>query len=92
MKSEKRPESGGFIMQRHDIEKWASMNELLDYLDVSRESVLRWITHRNMPAHKVGRVWKFKFSEVDEWIRSGGADDRTDTKDIQTEEQNNGEG
>lgn len=68
-------------MQRHDIEKWASMNELIEYLDVSRESVLRWIKHNNMPAHKVGRVWKFKFSEVDDWVRSGGADDRNAPKD-----------
>jgi excisionase family DNA binding protein len=92
MKQEKKSEIGGLIMQRHDIEKWASMNELLEYLDVSRESVLRWITHRNMPAHKVGRVWKFKFSEVDEWIRSGGADDRSEPKETQTEGQDNGEG
>lgn len=66
---------------RHDIEKWASMDELLEYLDVSREAVLRWITNRNMPAHKVGRLWKFKFSEVDEWIRSGGADASNDLKE-----------
>lgn len=33
---------------------------------------------RNMPAYKVGRLWKFKLSEVDEWIRSGGAADRVD--------------
>ena len=78
-------------MQRHDIEKWASMTELLDYLDVSRESVLRWIKNSNMPAHKVGRVWKFKFSEVDEWIRSGGAEDRAEHKEAQMEEQDNGE-
>ncbi len=78
-------------MERHDIEKWASMNELLDYLDVSREAVLRWIQHKNMPAHKVGRLWKFKFSEVDEWIRSGGADDREDHHDMQTEETDDGE-
>ena len=91
MKSDSKSGDGGNAMARHDIEKWASMNELLDYLDVSREAVLRWITHRNMPAHKVGRLWKFKFSEVDEWIRSGGADDRDEHKETQTEEQKNGE-
>lgn len=26
-----------------------------------------------MPAYKVGRQWKFKLSEIDEWVRSGGA-------------------
>jgi len=30
-----------------------------------------------MPAHKVGRLWKFKVDEVDEWVRSGkAAEDR----------------
>jgi len=24
-----------------------------------------------MPGHKVGRAWKFKMSEVDEWARTG---------------------
>ena len=70
---------------RHDIEKWASMDELLDYLDVSREAVLRWINNRGMPAHKVGRLWKFKFSEVDEWIKSGGASDEHTKKQEETD-------
>ena len=56
-----------------NIEKWKSMPDLLEYLDMSRESVLEAITKRGMPAHRVGRLWKFKFSEVDEWIRSGQA-------------------
>ena len=29
-----------------------------------------------MPAYKAGKLWKFKLSEVDEWIRSGAADVR----------------
>ena len=36
----------------------------------------RWyslIAKRNMPASKVGRLWKFKVSEVDAWVKSGGA-------------------
>jgi predicted DNA-binding transcriptional regulator AlpA len=24
-----------------------------------------------MPAHKLGRLWRFKIDEVDEWIRGG---------------------
>lgn len=60
-----------------NIEKWSSMTTITEYLDVSRETILKWINNRNMPAHKVGRLWKFKISEVDEWIRSGGAADKT---------------
>jgi excisionase family DNA binding protein len=32
-----------------------------------------WITRRNMPASKVGRLWKIKISKVDEWVKFGGA-------------------
>jgi len=35
--------------------------------------VYRWIDARKLPAHRIGRLWKFKLSEVDEWVRAGGA-------------------
>jgi hypothetical protein len=41
--------------------------------------VYRWREHRGLPAHRVGRLWKFKLSEVDDWVRAGGADEGTDT-------------
>lgn len=59
------------------VEKWSSMDIITDHLGVSRETILQWINNRNMPAHKVGRLWKFKISEVDEWIRSGGSAHKT---------------
>lgn len=62
-------------MSENIIEKWSTLKEVQDYLGVRRETILQWITKRNMPAYKVGRLWKFKLSEVDEWIRSGGAND-----------------
>ncbi|MEN8752514.1 MAG: excisionase family DNA-binding protein, partial [Desulfobacterales bacterium] len=33
----------------------------------------KWISERQMPGHKIGRLWKFNKQEVDEWVRSGGA-------------------
>lgn len=62
--------------KEQNIEKWSSMDTITDYLDVSRETVLQWINNRGMPAHKVGRQWKFKISKIDEWIRSGEAADK----------------
>jgi len=50
------------------------------YLGLKRDTVYKWINRRNMPAHKVGRLWKFRKDEVDEWIRSGGAGDVGETK------------
>lgn len=66
------------MSKEQNIEKWSSMDIITDYLGVSRETVLQWINNRNMPAHKVGRLWKFKISEVDKWIRSGGAADKNE--------------
>jgi len=62
------------------IEKWSTLKEIQEHLGVGRETVLNWISTRNMPAYKVGRLWKFKISEVDDWIRSGGAESRKETK------------
>ena len=58
------------------IEKWSSLEDMTEHLGVSRESILQWISKKGLPAHKLGRLWKFKISEVDEWVRSGGAADR----------------
>lgn len=53
--------------------KWSTLVEICDYLKVSRETVLNWINKKNMPAHKAGRLWRFDVTEVDAWIKSGGA-------------------
>lgn len=49
-----------------NIEKWSTMKEVQEYLGVGRESIMQWINKRNMPTYKVGRLWKFKLSEIDE--------------------------
>ena len=56
------------------LEKWVTLKEIIAYLGIGRETALQWIQKRGMPAYKVGNLWNFKISEVDEWIRSGEAD------------------
>ena len=55
-------------------EPWVSVEDVVKHLGVARDSVYRWIERRGLPAHKIGRLWKFKLSEVDDWVRDGGAD------------------
>ena len=63
---------GGLSME-NNIERWYSMKEITEYLGVSRDIILIWIEKRDMPATKLGRFWRFKISEVDEWMKSGKA-------------------
>lgn len=54
-------------------EPWVSVEAVAKHLGVARDSVYRWIESRGLPAHKVGRIWKFKLSQVDAWVEAGGA-------------------
>ena len=49
----------------NNLERWYSMKEIMEYLGVSRDTILDWIERREMPAAKIGRLLKFKISEVD---------------------------
>ena len=62
-------------MSESTPEKWSSLDVIAEHLGVSKDTIYRWIASKKMPAHKIGRLWKFKISDVDEWIRSGGARD-----------------
>ena len=55
----------------NNLERWVSMKEITAYLGINRDTVLSWIEKRGMPAVKVGRLWKFKISEVDAWMKAG---------------------
>lgn len=55
-------------------EPWVSVDDVAKHLGVVKDSIYRWIERRGLPAQRVGRLWKFKLTEVDEWVRRGGAE------------------
>ncbi|MBI2837090.1 MAG: helix-turn-helix domain-containing protein [Acidobacteria bacterium] len=57
-------------------ERWLSVEEIAVHIGVTKDSIYRWIERRSLPAHRVGKLWKFKRSEVDEWVRTGRAADK----------------
>ncbi|PIK13544.1 helix-turn-helix domain-containing protein [Halobacteriovorax sp. JY17] len=59
-------------------ERWLSVMEIAEHLGISKETVYRWLDKGKIPSNKVGKQWKFKISEVDEWVKSGGAVDNND--------------
>ena len=54
-------------------DRWLSVEEIARYLGVSSDTVYRRIEKHGMPAHRIGRLWKFKKDEVDDWVKAGGA-------------------
>lgn len=53
-------------------DKWINIEEAADYLGVKTVTIRDWIRKNNgIPAHKVGKQWKFKKEELDAWINSG---------------------
>ena len=52
-------------------ELWAGLEEVSAYLGVNKDTIRNWIKKTDIPAHKIGRQWKFKLSEVDDWVKSG---------------------
>lgn len=54
-------------------DRWFSIHEICEHLGVSSDTVYKWIDKHAMPAHRMGRLWKFKKGEVDEWVKAGGA-------------------
>jgi excisionase family DNA binding protein len=47
---------------------------------VNPGTIYKWIERKKMPAHKVGRLWKFLASEVDDWVKGGKAGQKKEKK------------
>ena len=54
-------------------EPWLSADDIAAHLGVTKDTIYTWIADKGMPAHKIGRLWKFQATEVDDWVRTGAA-------------------
>lgn len=64
----------------NSLEKWLSVEEIAEHLGISKETVYRWLEKGSIPAHRIGKLWKFKPSEVDSWVLSGQAGESSSDK------------
>ena len=53
-------------------EPWVGVRKVSTHLGVARDSVYRWVESKALPAHRVGRLLRFRISEVDAWVAVGG--------------------
>lgn len=56
-------------------DRWLSVDDIAEYLGISKDTVYTWIANKGLPGHRIGRLWKFKRTEVDGWVHQGKAAD-----------------
>ena len=63
----------------NEVERWLSLEEIAAHLGVSKETIYRWLEkedEKRIPSHRMGRLWKFRISEVDSWVLAGGPNEK----------------
>ena len=53
-------------------EGWVGIADVAAHLSVAKDSIYRWVETKDFPSHRVGRLLRFRLSEVDEWVKTGG--------------------
>ena len=51
-------------------DRYLSVAEICTYLGIKRDTVYKWISKKQLPAHRIGKLWKFKMAEADEWVKN----------------------
>lgn len=52
-------------------DNYISLEEAAEYLDIKPVTLRNWIKKTDIPTRKIGKQWKFKRTELDEWVNSG---------------------
>ena len=45
-----------------------SVKDLADYLQVDMSTIYIWSQRGQIPAMKVGKMWRYRRSEIEEWL------------------------
>ncbi|MDD7522158.1 helix-turn-helix domain-containing protein [Butyribacter sp.] len=59
--------------QENYQDNYISVDEAAQYLGIKPVTLRSWIKKTDIPTRKIGKQWKFKRSELDEWVNSGRA-------------------
>ena len=51
-----------------------TIDELAEYLRISRSTLYKLAQEGRVPCQKVGRHWRFRKQAIDRWLGDGGTD------------------
>ena len=63
-------------------EGWVGIADVAAHLSVAKDSIYRWVDSKDFPARRVGRLSRFRLSEVDEWVKAGGGNRPQDSSKV----------
>jgi excisionase family DNA binding protein len=63
-----------YNIMNNSPEKWVSMEEICNHLSASKDTVKKMVKQNGLPAYKLERKWKFKITEVDQWLKKHKVD------------------
>jgi excisionase family DNA binding protein len=49
-----------------------TVKDVAGYMRLSEQTIQRYVMKREIPFHKVKRVIRFRFAEIERWINEGG--------------------
>jgi excisionase family DNA binding protein len=52
------------------MDRWMTLKEVAEYLNVSKDSIYRLAQKREIPASKLGNLWRFRKEEIDDWMKN----------------------
>lgn len=58
------------VIMSNQLDNYINLEEAATYLGVKPATIRTWIKTKEFPAHRVGKLWKFKRSEIDDWVNS----------------------
>lgn len=59
-------------MNERKDDNYIGIDEAAEYLGIKPVTLRKWLKQKpDLPRHQIGKLWKFKRSELDVWVNSG---------------------
>ena len=58
-------------MGQQESEKWVNLDEVAEHVGLCKDTIRNYIKKNQIPFYRIGKMYKFKMSEIDAWVKSG---------------------
>jgi excisionase family DNA binding protein len=59
---------------------WLTLEEAAKHLKIGKSTIYRLAREGDLPAHRMGRVWRFDAEELDAWVKRTPSEDNKPKK------------